>query len=501
MHRFDDRNCDSFHLLASPWRRKDYNYRIIDRNHGISDRLLPMFTRLGSIHIFFLSSVFIIISIFNHQGGVFHPELEVYIPHYLSDRPLLNKLYDSKITEAGLFRARELSYLVDFIDIKFFALSVNLGFPHFLSLSHYIFSLIIAILLWRFSINDIRLDKTISTLLILLLLTSTYFFLGGILFRSAKIGVALFAELLLIIIYKFLNQIRLIPAYKINLPTWLLCFGLSWTMSLFDEQGIYFVILIIAFLLFWIAFSFSRNILLLLSSFVFSLLANLLYHSAAARLTFYFNGYFPDNTYQSNLPLRDYFSNFCTYLSNGEFLFLETIRHTIGNFPYNMFIFPMIFSIGLLFWAGLKEWINYRAGRKPVFLIFLGLFIIFFLLIPLMNSLMLLRHPPLLNIRDTYYLLPTATLIILTLPVLISYLNSKNVSRRLIILVLMVVIIGNLIHVPNNTAQMKEEILPWYEYSAEMIEALRHKGDKNIRVPDAIANDPVYRLFTAPHQN
>ncbi len=60
---------------------------------------------------------------FNHQPSswvLLHPDVEVNIPHFLSNRPLLNKLFDSRIIETGYFRARELSYLVDYVDYKFF---------------------------------------------------------------------------------------------------------------------------------------------------------------------------------------------------------------------------------------------------------------------------------------------------------------------------------------------------------------------------------------------
>jgi len=167
------------------------------------NKIFQAIDHIGGVHIAVLSVFFITLSVLNHHGGFLHIELNEYIPFYLSDSPLLNKLYDSKVTEQGLFRARELSYLVDFFDYKFFELSVKLGYPHFLSLFHYVFSLIISLLLWQFCVKDLELGKLEATLLILLFWTSTYIFLGGILFRTAKIGVALISVALFVILYRF----------------------------------------------------------------------------------------------------------------------------------------------------------------------------------------------------------------------------------------------------------------------------------------------------------
>ena len=72
------------------------------------------------------------------RGGSVHPETRQYIPAYLSDRPLLAILFDSRVNDAGLFRARELSYFLDCLDVRFIDLSIRAGHPHFLALSNYL---------------------------------------------------------------------------------------------------------------------------------------------------------------------------------------------------------------------------------------------------------------------------------------------------------------------------------------------------------------------------
>jgi len=187
--------------------------------------------RFGGLFIASLSIFFILLSVIVHDGGFLHPELEVYIPHYLSDKPLLNIIYDSRNTDTGWYLARELSYLVDYVDYKFFELSVNLGYPHFLSLIHYVFSFIISMLLWHFCVQDLELGKLNATLLVLLFWTSSYIFVGGILFRTAKIGVALTSAVLFIILYRTLKRINQIEGYKLPASIWLICFGFSLAMT------------------------------------------------------------------------------------------------------------------------------------------------------------------------------------------------------------------------------------------------------------------------------
>src|SRR2546427_124721 len=72
------------------------------------------------------------------QLGVLNNEGYWYLPYYLSDRPLLAKVFDSRYTEVGLYQARELSYLFDWLDSIFIAACVHVGVPHFLSVTYFV---------------------------------------------------------------------------------------------------------------------------------------------------------------------------------------------------------------------------------------------------------------------------------------------------------------------------------------------------------------------------
>src|SRR5947209_2905687 len=85
--------------------------------------------------------VLMLLSLRFAKGGVAHPEAEQYIPHYLSQRSLLQKVYDVEKVEIDptMYQPRVLSYVIDNLDVAFIAWSTRHGYPHFISASHYLF--------------------------------------------------------------------------------------------------------------------------------------------------------------------------------------------------------------------------------------------------------------------------------------------------------------------------------------------------------------------------
>ena len=462
-------------------------------------RIIKIGDQNGGVLIALLSIVFITLSVINHHGGFLHIELKDYIPYYLSNRPLINKLYDSQITEHGMFQARELSYLVDYVDYKFFEISVSLGRPHFLSLMHYVFSLLISVLLWQFCTKDLELGKLNATLLILLFWTSTYIFLGGIMFRSAKIGVALTSAALFVILYRTLKRDRQIEGYKLPASIWLICFGLSWAGTLFDKQGVYIDILIILFLSVWMISSSSRNMILLISafitSFIFSAINN---YGVAPSLTLYLNHYYPDFSYQQGVLSGDYFVNFSQYFNSGVFLFFETIRYTLGNFPYPVVSCSVILLTSFFVFVGIKEMVKNKTKPNPVFSVIVGMALVLFVFIPLMNSLMISRHRILLNFRSVYYSLPVSTLVLMALSLLLSYLKKARIIPTFVIAIfLAIAVIGNLVSLPRNAQAVRIQYEEYYKNTPLLLISLRHINDNDYQAPDFIRQNPVYDFFAS----
>jgi hypothetical protein len=462
-------------------------------------RIIQVGERFGGIHIALISIIFIMLSIINHHGGLLHPDVEINIPHFLSNRPLLEKLYDSRIIESGYFRARELSYLVDYVDYKFFELSVNFGQPHFLSLIHYVFSLIISVVFWQFCVKDLELGKLNATLLILLFWTSTYIFLGGVLFRTAKIGVSLTSVALFVILYRTLKRERQIEGYKLPASIWLICFGLSCIAALFDEQGFFIDFIIIIFLFVWMISFSSRNTILLISAFITSFFFSVIYkYIVAPYLTLYLNHYYPDFSYQQGVLSGDYFVHFSQYFNSGVFLLFETIRYTLGNFPNPVVSYSVILITSFFVFVGIKEMVKNKPKPNPVFSVIVGMALVLFVFIPLMNSLMILRHRILLNYRSTYYSLPVSTLVLMALSLLLSYLKKARIIPTFVIAIfLAIAVIGNLISLPRNTQAVRIQSDEYYKNTPLLLISLRHINDKNYQAPDFIKQNPVYDFFAS----
>ncbi len=179
-------------------------------------------------------------SILLSRGGLLYPEAHAFIPHYLSDRSLAEKIFDPRGTDFGMYQARELSYFFDYVDCRFIAACVRSNLPHFLSLSHYGFACLTAVLLWHFARRQVRLPSPLAGLVVLLFLSSPMVMLGGSFFRSSKIGCA--ASLLAVVIC--LGALWSSARHR---PSSLLLLALSFAllaMGTFDRQGFFFALVV-----------------------------------------------------------------------------------------------------------------------------------------------------------------------------------------------------------------------------------------------------------------
>jgi hypothetical protein len=63
--------------------------------------------KISQVHVILMNCLFALISVVYHHGGILNPEMEIRLPFYISDTPLLNKLFDSMILDLDKYRARE----------------------------------------------------------------------------------------------------------------------------------------------------------------------------------------------------------------------------------------------------------------------------------------------------------------------------------------------------------------------------------------------------------
>ena len=457
--------------------------------------------KITSWHVFFVCLVMAALSALYHHGGILHPELEVRLPYYLSNKPLLSKLFDSRIIELGLYRARELSYFLDYIDSQFIALSVRLGFPHFLSLVHYVFAILIGCILWQFSIRELKLNAWIGLCLVLLWWTSPTVFLSGIYFRTAKIGVALTTVILYFYIYKIISADRQNKEYHLPASYWWICFAVSFMSSLLDEQGLFTLGLIIAFLILWILAFADINLYKLLSAFISSLVLSLIYRSyAAPYLTFLLNQYWPSSSYQQ-LPWSELFSNQgLFYWGAGPILYMETLSFLIGNIPEAIMGIFLVVPIGAIFVSIIKKSRSGNAENKIFGVMFIGLLLTNVVFIITMYSLMVIRHPGVFFLEMRligYYFLPTTAMFSMTFAFLLSrVVKIQFIPKWVVITFLILAIAGNVIAIPQHEAVLEHGFLqPYYQSRPKLLDALKNINNPQYSIDPDIEKDTVYQFL------
>jgi len=407
---------------------------------------------ISLLHVLILSFVFTLISVLAQHGGTLLIETEVRLPFYLSDTPLLNKIFDSQVIEGDRFRARELSYVLDFIDSKFIEWSIENGFPHLLSLTHYLFSIITGCLLWLFCMKELKLGPLTGMGLLVLFWTSPSVFCGGVYFRAAKIAVALLAAVLFYVLYRA----AVVSAEKtdsgMSKKLLLVYCAAVFLITFLDEQGLFFAFSVILFLSIWGLFFRKRIIYIMLFTGVAGVLLHMLYrYIIAPQLILMINGYRPSFDYQS-LSVQAFINNMGYYLSAGFYLYLEVFRFLTGSPPRTAAI-----VILLLLVSASAYYLYARLGsmtdkdKKFFVRAFMALFTVNVLLI-VMNALMFSRHPLLVlpDVTRIYYLLPVNAVLVMTLAVGAANFQKQNASKRVFSVLICLAVAGNMAALPGH---------------------------------------------------
>lgn len=130
-------------------------------------------------------------SLWFQGGGFIDIEAQHFVQHYLAERDFLPTIFDVRRNDWNWYQARELSYLVDWIDAHALEASLRAGVAHLYPISHHAIVLVIVLLHLRWGRRYFpALPPALVVLLAGLFLTSSHSFLG-LYFRSAKDGVAL----------------------------------------------------------------------------------------------------------------------------------------------------------------------------------------------------------------------------------------------------------------------------------------------------------------------
>jgi hypothetical protein len=219
----------------------------------IANQLINKFEQAVKVYYFIIIAfIYVGFSIYYNQGGFLDNEAEYgasenstigFIRHYLSDAAFLNKIFDVRLTDNGAFQSRELSFVFDYIDCQFIDWCIGLGVPHFYSISHYIFTLLIGWLLYSFGIKVFRLSAFASLLLVIILWTTPCMFYSVTFYRSSKISTSFFMVWYFVLLYQiFQHQLSKITTLK-----HLLLFLIAAAITFTDRQGFFFMLVAVLF--------------------------------------------------------------------------------------------------------------------------------------------------------------------------------------------------------------------------------------------------------------
>lgn len=370
-------------------------------------------------------------SIWSADGGGLHFEAQTYLPYHLSGAPLVQRLFNSRILDQGMYQARELSYLFDALDCRFIALSTRFGVPHFLSLTYYVSAIAIALLLWRFFTGQLAIDGIVSAALILIFLTSPMVFLSGGYFRSSKILVCLIWALLIPHLYRTLRRGR--AGWRDGV--WLGALGLAGTLA--DRQGFYLLACLAAFLAaYWLRRRGRAALFTLAATAAACLLALAYNYQIAPRLTLALSGYWPSFWYQ-RLPWQRFGATPLAYVAVGTRLFLGSAAFLFGNLPALAAAIPL----AALIWMLHAKYGAFWAATAAAGLVSLAA----------MNTMMVLRHGALVwpDMQRAYYWLPQVLLLIFLAAFAVA---GERTGRRVRVLraVLFVALAANLVCLPGH---------------------------------------------------
>ncbi len=438
----------------------------------------------------FISISFCVFSISYAQGGFLDYEAEGldflrenriagFLPIYLNPTTsFFQKIY----TDVGNFQARELSHIFDYLDCQFIYWSMQNGFPHFYSLTHYLFTVISIFVLYHISHKQFQLSATWSILLVCLWLSAPCIPLTSSFFRSAKIGTSLCLMVTFSLLYSLLKQNN----YSIIKKEYLWVFFFALCTTLFDRQG-YFLILVICAFLFLLLLTFPvKKYFYLFFIFLGVVLLNNCYNYLwAIPITQYFNASEPNYEYQK-IP----FSNLWLWGSNYDLLVLEKSIHSLlGILRFSMGNIPEVFACLYLMILGYILGKNTQENMRGLHLVFYFLFLVSLLA---MFFFMVLTHPSVAkeDYYRIYYPIPVTTVFIILFgyALVAARENKIYLNQQLITYGLLILCLSNVFSLPRHYQVVKAGT--WGQAIKESPQIINILKVKN---PSLFLQDSIYQ--------
>jgi len=290
-----------------------------DRSTTLTPLTLPCVCPPGTVHVmsvmsrmrhrfvgaaYLLPIAFVFYTFCFWGYGIIDQEAMGFVLNYLQKRSILAAIFDPNMNDFGLYQARELSYLFDFIDARVFATLLDRHILLFVPMSGVIGLVALsAIYVWG-ARKVIGLDHVTTSLALSLFLSCIVVQAStAIFYRSSKIALSVaLIGLLFWLVSLIRDQDAERPAKLMKLA---LLFFLGMLMSLCDRQGFYYLItatIIVAML--WLA-RMARgaqrwpNPFRIILTLLAAIIAAILYNQVIAPLIIHsLNGYWPSFDYQ-----------------------------------------------------------------------------------------------------------------------------------------------------------------------------------------------------------
>ena len=434
--------------------------------------------------------------------GPFHNECLQYYPFHLSNRPLLNKLYDPNVLESGWYEARELSYLTDHVDCRFIDFCIRHGVAHFSSCIFFLTCFLIAATVWFFCVNDLALDWITGTEMVLIFWTASYVILMSYFLRTAKFGATLCLILMLVTIWRFFRDCQT-AQLRGNLKRIFLCAIFAAAACLFDRQGVFWVGVL--YLLVAVESLACRKVAgWWLVGVLTGVIGLFVFYNfvIGPSLILRLNGYPADFTAQT-MPWADLWATPWVFAKRGLLLFLQSVRLICGNIS---FIHTALLVGGIAWILGCRT-----AGDDPVSpalpwwrtgTIFIHRWHFTLIICPAMIAMYMLgslRHPTWQNQyhRTHYYWVLVGVLVLFYICLSVQKIITRGViPRRWVQWALAVMILGNIAAIPGHQAVMKEGFLSLrFAWTDKLLDALEHLGQSDYPIDLSIRRDRLYRIY------
>ena len=408
--------------------------------------------RLGQAALWAAAAGFVLAPFFYWRGGLLETEATQFIPHYLDGRPLLQKIFDPRTNDFGAYQARELSYLLDWVDAHAFDALLSRGAVVFVPLSAVLSSVLAVVVFGVGARRVLQRADPIAAALVLLLYLSGFTFLVtvGLYYRSGKAwAVPVLLALMFTLVHAARDAVRGRRAFPVVL-------GLALVAGLLDRQGFFFVLVALLVMGLWsLRQRAARPVAAALA--LAAALAEVYNRWLAPAIVLRVNGYAPRFKYQDISPWAPVRKP--VRLREAIEVMSDSASLVLGSLP--------VWSCALL--AGLAvAWWAVR-GRREARALLPGLTVGAVALAQVyMFALMIARHRPVYEFHDHrvwYYPLLFQVLIVCGLVLAVEAVTPQ-LSRAGLWTVrgaLLALVVSNVWHWPRQRAGME----PWFPHVHE----------------------------------